>query len=517
MRNNNTQRTIIVSCLVSSTIPSRGKLAKKGEMIMLIKDIKKKRALVYCRVSSEDQGKGTSLDEQETLCIDFAKKYKLEIEKIYKEKGSAMKPEKRKMFNEMVEKLRNGVADVVIFAFVDRMSRNPVDGYKIIQQVEEEGLTAIFVQERLYLQAPIESSEMLMLDTVLGVSNYRVRLDKEKCKAGIKARALEGFRPNRSPYGYKNDKRLKTAVTMKKRADFVKKAFELYATGKYTVVEVAEKLYELGFRYEFQPSKMIPKQSLISMLKNPFYTGKYYVKQADEYVNGNHKAIVSEDVYDKVQKLLNLAPKSPRKHDLLYSLLLKCENCGGFMVGDVKEKPNGKRYVYYRCTNPKCNEHLSIPEIVIDKDVESYLKEIRLGLIPKEIIEEVIKDELYPLTQKLSGYRRDVSRKYDRERRLYKRIVEDEIVDEEYIKGAKALIQEEYGDLDSKIYYTQKQIETIKNNVTENLQKRLYDVYSVFDSKTKRKVLELLANSFKCTEKGLKMTFKSAFRKIRKR
>ena len=484
---------------------------------MLINDIKKKRAIIYCRVSSEEQTKGTSLEEQEALCLDFAKKYKLEIEKIYKEKGSAMKPEKRKIFNEIVEKLRNGFADVVIFAFVDRMSRNPIDGYKIIQQIEEEGLTAIFVQERLYLQAPISSSEMLMLDTVLGVSNYRVRLDKEKCKAGIKARALEGFRPNRSPYGYKNDKKMKTAVAMKKRADFVKKAFELYATGEYTIVEVAERLYEMGFRYEFQPSKIIPKQSLASMLKNPFYIGKYYVKQADEYVNGNHKAIVSEEVYNKVQELLSLSQKTSRKHDLLYSKLIKCDNCDCFMVGDVKEKPNGKRYVYYRCTNPQCKEHLATPEIAIDKDVESYLKEIRLGLIPQEIADEVLKDELYPMVQKLSGYKRDVSRKYDKERRLREKIVEDVIVDEEYIRGAHALIQEEYGDLDSKIYYTQNRIETIKHRAVESLQKRLYDVYLLLDAKTKRKMLELVTNSFKCTEKGLKMTFKSAFRKIRKR
>lgn len=492
----------------------------KGEQ-MNIDDKKLKSAvcIIYCRVSSTDQAEGTSLDEQETLCLNFAKKYNMSVEKIYKENASAMTPETRPMFSEMVEKLQKGAADVVIFAFIDRMSRNPIDGYNVLKLIEKEGLTAVFVQENLILQAPIRAHEMLMLDTILGVSNYRVRQDREKCLAGIKARALGGFRPCRPPYGYENDgpKDKRTAVISKKRADFVRKAFELYATGDYTVLEVANRLFELGYRYELQPSKVVPKQSLISILKNPFYTGKYYVKQTGEYIAGDHRAIISDELFEKVQKLLDLAPKAPRKHNLLYSKLLTCANCGYCMTGDVKEKPNGKKYVYYRCTNPKCSEHIYVSEVVIDEDLRSYLKEIRLGLIPDEIIEEVLKDELYSMKQKLSILKRSVSHKYDAERRAWEDISKKDIVDEQYIKGKFANIQEKYGDLDSKIYVAEKQIEMVTNKTIETCKKRLSEVYEGFDTKTKRKTLELVTNMFKCTNNGLKMTFKPAFRKIRKR
>lgn len=512
------QNRKIVVCLFLGTLFVVDK-TKKGLLIMLRKDITGKKALIYCRVSSKSQTEGTSLDEQEKLCLEFAKQYQLKVMKIYKEDASAMKPNRRKMFNEMVEKFRKGYADVVIFAFVDRMARNAVDGYSILQLVEEEGLTAIFVQERLYLQAPILSNEMLQLDTVLGVSNYRVRLDREKCKAGIKARAIGGFRPCRPPYGYANsgprDKR--HTVISKKRAEFVQKAFDLYATGNFSVAEVAEELYEQGFRYELQPSKVVPKQSLFSILKNPFYTGKYEVKQIEDTVEGRHKAIISDELFEQVQKQLELSPKSPRKHDLLYSKILTCSNCGHFMTGDVKEKTNGKRYVYYRCSNSKCNEPFSVNEVVIDDDLSAYLKEIRLGLIPDEIVKEVLKDELYALTQKLAILKRNVSSKYQAEKRFRDEIAEKDIVDEQYIRGRLAEIEEKYGDLDAKIYLAEKQLEMIRNRTAESLQKRLFDVYVGFDTKTKRKVLDLVANCFKCTEKGLKMTFWSAFRKIRRR
>lgn len=484
-----------------------------------LEKLKNANGYIYCRVSTPHQGEGTSLDEQETLCLHSAKKYNTKVLKIYKEDASAMKPEKRPMFNEMVKRLRNGEADVVIFAFIDRMSRNSVDGYKILQLVEEEGLTAVFVQENLVLQAPIGAHEMLMLDTILGVSNYRVRQDKEKCMAGIKARALTGFRPNRAPYGYKNTglKDKKRAVQQKRRSDFVRKAFELYATGNYSIKELVNELYEQGFVYDYGNSPFIPKQSLISMLKNRFYTGYYYVKQADEYVKGNHIAIISEEIFNKVQKILDLAPKAPRKHNLLYSKLLTCPTCGHCMVGDIKEKPNGKKYVYYRCTNLKCDEKPSISEVTVEGDLSEYLKEIRLGLIPDELVMEVLKDELYGKMQRLAILKRSVSHKIEAERRLREEIKENDIVDKKYIKGRYAEIQEKYGDLDSKIYLVEKQIEMIKSRTGEAFEKRLYDVYNGFDNQTKRKTLELVTSTFKCTPRGLKMTFKSAFRKIRKR
>lgn len=484
-----------------------------------ISTLKGASCFLYCRVSSKDQADNTSLDDQEKLCMDFAKKCNMKVEHIYKEDASAMVPQKRPMFNEMVKKLQNGGADVVIFAYVDRMSRNSVDSYQILNLVEKEGLTAVFVQDNIVLQAPVVSTEFLTIDILSGVSNFRVRQDREKCRAGIKAKAIGGFRPCRPPYGYENagGKHQRCTVVNSERSKFVQKAFEIYATGAYTVNEVAAELYEQGFRYELQPSQIIPKQSLISMLKNPFYIGEYMVKQIGESVTGNHEPIISNEIFEKVQKLLDLAPKAPRKHNLLYSKLIVCANCGHTMTGDVKVKPNGKQYVYYRCTNPKCSEHACISETSLNDDLEAYLKEIRLGLIPDEIVEKVLKDELYAQKQKLSILKRNRSHKFDAERRVYEEISQKNITDEKYIKGRFANIQEKYGDLESKIYVAEKQIETVEVKVAELRRNRLYNIYEDLEKPTKRKIIELVANIFKCDENGLKMTFKSAFRKIRKR
>ena len=49
------------------------------------------------------------------------------------------------------------------------------------------------------------------------------------------------------------------------------------------------------------------------------------------------------------------------------------------------------------------------------------------------------------------------------------------------------------------------------------MEKRLYDVFIKLDIENQRKILELVKNKLELQEKKVKLTFKPAFRKIRKR
>lgn len=497
-------------------------LKVKGEYIMIFMnnnsfDLTSENAVDYLRVSTKEQKKGTSLEDQKQRCREVCKQAGMNLIEEFVESASAMKGGQRPEFNKMVQMLKEGKAKVLICAYTDRLTRNGTDGDTIKELIEDYGITVVIADSNRIIQAPIDPTDYLLFAIEVIFSNLRVLIDRQRCKAGIVAKHVSGTRTTKPPYAYLYDSDAGVTVVIGNRADFVRKAFELYATGNYSISEVANELFEQGFRYELQPSGIIPKQSLVSMLKNTFYMGEYHVKQTDEYVTGTHEPIVSKEIFEKVQKLLELAPKAPRKNDLLYSKLLSCPTCGHCLTGDVKIKPNGKQYVYYRCTNPKCLEKTSINETTLDNDLCAYLKEIRLGFIPNEIVTEVLKNELCGLTQELSNLKRDVSRKYHREQHLQQKIDKKGISDEKYIQGEFAKIQDEYGNLEAKIYHTEKTIEIIKSEVAQMCEKRLYDVFTGFDTPTKRKVLELVANIFKCNENGLKITFKSAFRKIRHR
>ena len=73
------------------------------------------RAAIYTRVSTTEQKDGTSLDDQEVLCLECARRYSMTVVKIFKEDRTAMKPNKRPMFNEMMKMVENGQIDAISY------------------------------------------------------------------------------------------------------------------------------------------------------------------------------------------------------------------------------------------------------------------------------------------------------------------------------------------------------------------------------------------------------------------
>jgi hypothetical protein len=116
------------------------------------------------------------------------------------------------------------------------------------------------------------------------------------------------------------------------RADLVRLAFTLYASGEYSLVYLAELLTKKGLMS--RPTKRLAargmaKNTLANMLANPYYMGvtRY---QGVEYP-GKHEALVSPELFRRVQGVLKarLAGEKQRthmhyfeRHDLLWQMCL---------------------------------------------------------------------------------------------------------------------------------------------------------------------------------------------------
>ena len=125
---------------------------------------------------------------------------------------------------------------------------------------------------------------------------------------------------------------------------------------------------------------------------------------------------------------------------------------------------------------------------------------------------------LKPLRQQLSTLKRNVSRKYHQELELADVIEENGIDDLELIEAERSLINEAYGDLPSQIAEIENKIDNAKILCENATEKRLSEVFGTLDLQAKRDVILLVRNKFEVDrEKNVKLTFKSAFRKIRKR
>ena len=89
------------------------------------------------------------------------------------------------------------------------------------------------------------------------------------------------------------------------------------------------------------------------MLTDPLYAGMQ--KLGNETFKGDHPAIVSKSVFDRVQRLLtdnrrNSGASHRNRHGALLRGILRCAGCDSSMTHAFTER-RGKSFRYYRCVN----------------------------------------------------------------------------------------------------------------------------------------------------------------------
>jgi site-specific DNA recombinase len=88
-----------------------------------------KRAVIYCRVSTDEQAKGYSLSTQLEACLKYAEANGFEVIGTFKDDYSGATPiEARPEGRVAYDMLSRGVADVLIVYRIDRLVRPPEDG-----------------------------------------------------------------------------------------------------------------------------------------------------------------------------------------------------------------------------------------------------------------------------------------------------------------------------------------------------------------------------------------------------
>jgi DNA invertase Pin-like site-specific DNA recombinase len=97
-------------------------------------------AILYLRVSSKGQEDNYSLDAQEKLRLEYAKKNNLNIAKMWRGAGSAWDKGERQNFKQMLDyaKKHKNVKHI-IFDILDRMTRNDFDKIKVKDLINNYG------------------------------------------------------------------------------------------------------------------------------------------------------------------------------------------------------------------------------------------------------------------------------------------------------------------------------------------------------------------------------------------
>jgi site-specific DNA recombinase len=332
-------------------------------------------AVIYCRVSSEEQEKeGYSIPSQQKLLRGYAGQQGISVLSEFVDIETAKQPG-RSGFDEMVKFFGKSLGRLdqtdrcrtLLVEKTDRLYRNLKD-YVTIDELK---INIHFVKENVILSPESHSSEKFMHGIkVLMAKNYIDNLSEETSK-GLLEKAEEGIWPLRAPIGYRNVSRADAKRIIEpdpETAPLVVKLFEWYATGKFSLEEVAMKAKQAGLSMP-RSKRPITKTKLHRIFGVRVYYGEFAWK--GKIYKGIHQPIVSRELWDQVQKILNeRGTKKTRKakHKLAFSGLIRCGHCGCAVVGEIQKR----RYVYYHCSGFKgnCQEPYVREEVLEQKFTE---------------------------------------------------------------------------------------------------------------------------------------------------
>jgi site-specific DNA recombinase len=293
----------------------------------------------YIRVSTGRQSHGVSLPEQREAIERYAARKGLTIGQWFEEKETASKPGKRPIFSAMLKLLRQGKAAGVIVHKLDRSVRT-LEEWAELTQLLPRGVDINFANDDLDLHT---RSGRLAADIQAVVAADYSRNLREEARKGFYGRLKQGIYPMRAPVGYLNCGAGKPKEIDPVRGPMVRQAFELYATGNYTVRSLTETLRTLGLRN--RAGKHLSVVTVWEMIQNPFYMGLIRIKRTRETFQGAHEPLISSLVFKQVQDVLHgRAAAQVTRHEFVFRRLLRCGNCKRVLIGERQ-----RSYIYYRC------------------------------------------------------------------------------------------------------------------------------------------------------------------------
>lgn len=339
------------------------------------------KAVIYFRVSTPDQDKeGFSIAAQSKLLKEYGHSSGLKIVEEFVDIDTASKSG-RISFNRMIKFLQKDRSVThILTEKVDRLYRN----FKDCASVGELGCTLHLVKDGQVLSESSKSSEKLQHDVkVIFAKNFIDNL-KEEVRKGMREKAEHGIWPSYAPLGYANT-RLASGkngiVQDKNRAKLVRRLFEMYATGNFSLKQLAQ--WAASVRLTFRRSgRPVNKATIQGILHNLIYTGDF--EFAGKLYKGMHEQIVSRGLWDQVQSVLKRRYSNRYrvvKHDLPFSGLIRCGHCGCAVIGEIKKE----KYIYYHCTGQhgKCPEKYARQELI----EAQFCDAIRRVVLPDPFVE----------------------------------------------------------------------------------------------------------------------------------
>lgn len=336
------------------------------------------RCAIYTRKSSEEglEQDFNSLDAQRETCEAYIKSQMHEgwilFEKQYNDEGFSGGTMERPAFKELLK---------------DILTRSLMDFSKIIDVFERHKTSFVSITQQFNTTT---SMGRLTLNILLSFAQFEREVTGERIRDKIAASKKKGmWMGGKVPLGYlKEDKKL---VVYNEDAQKVQMLFDKYLELK-SVPKLIQYLKENEIKTK--TDKYFSKGQLYHLLANKVYIGK--ITHKDKVYDGEHEAIICDETFEKVQKLLyeNKVDKTCGVKSSSNSLLagLIYDDLGNKMTPSHSNN-HGRRYRYYISRALKNNEETGSVSKVPAGEVEKFVIETTKEFLQdKEQIQKIISE-----------------------------------------------------------------------------------------------------------------------------
>ncbi|MFD3431267.1 recombinase family protein [Nocardia fluminea] len=365
-------------------------------------------AILYLRVSTKGQmdtavdidPDGNSIATQRELGLRKAENLGAHVVRDFVEPHSAKNIDDRKVFRETLAYLHSHPEIKYLIVYMrSRAFRNRFDAAIVEVQLKKIGVRIVSVKED-FGEGPHAVAMEGMLDIMNDLQNTLQGLD---VATKMRHKAINGGTIGLAKIGYLNvradfeGRQINTVALDPERAPLILKAWELYATGEYTIERLEATMADLGLTT--RPTRRsaagtpISSSKLHAMLSDPYYVG--FVVYKGELYPGRHEPIVSHKLFDTVQDVLN-ARSAKGQRDRIHMHYLKgglfCDRChqqgrtSRLIFSQIKGR-SGQFYTYFFCVARQeglCNLPHLRTELVEQAVIDHY---ITLQLPPNFISE----------------------------------------------------------------------------------------------------------------------------------
>ena len=383
------------------------------------------KTALYVRLSVEDNGKDSdSVENQITLLEEYIENHPyLKKVALFIDNGYTGTDFLRPEFNRMMEAVQADLVDCIIVKDLSRLGRNYIETSQFIEKIcPFYDLRFIAVTDN-YDTATVTSEGQLSASLQNIVNDYYAKDISRKVTSALQAKMERGdYIGNYAPYGYLKDPDNKNHLIVDpETSPVIRQIFEWRSEGiSYMginkklndagIPSPSQRKYNQGIETNNNKKKrtiLWNKHMITEILKNVVYIGHlaqkkgsqclyggipYHITSEDEWIiaKNTHEPLISEELFEKVQKVNNEALERQKantgKYDHLpkekniYGKKFTCAKCGGIMKL-TRSFSTKKDKVYFTFKCPTYAEHgsrgcsdIKIRKADLDEAVFTFIK-----------------------------------------------------------------------------------------------------------------------------------------------